>query len=99
MGRKAIEAAAILVETYELPLKPEEVVEKLHHGVSPEVWHSAKLMPGAGEIVDYFSANNIPICIATGSDNAQLERKLLNHKELRSKMHHIVPSGGNPKVS
>lgn len=91
MGMKAIEAAKVFVEetgisdslsAEEFLIEREETLQKL--------FPTTDLMPGASRLIRHLRANNVPICVATGSKKHHFELKTQRHRELFSLMHHIV---------
>ncbi|XP_033637786.1 pseudouridine-5'-phosphatase-like [Asterias rubens] len=97
MGRKAIEAAQIVIDETGLQLKPEEWVE-LVSKKSDTVFASAELMPGAEKLVCHLFKNKVPIAVATGSSSRLLGLKTTRHKEFFKMFHHIVCTGDDPEV-
>ncbi|VDN10866.1 unnamed protein product [Dibothriocephalus latus] len=98
MGRKALEAAAIMVKEYDLPISPQELTDELHSKITPETWHKATLLPGAAALFEYFHSHGLPMAVASGSVSWEIEAKMFNNKEVWSKLHHIVSSGDDPEV-
>nr|VZI42323.1 unnamed protein product [Spirometra erinaceieuropaei] len=98
MGRKALEAASIMIDEYNLPMSPQELTDELHSRITPETWHKAGLLPGAADLVEYFYSHGLPMAVASGSVSWEIEAKMFNNKEVWSKLHHIVSSGDDPEV-
>ncbi len=98
MGRQFQKSAKILVEEYNLPVDPSEIVEYVHSRIKPESWRNTKFLPGAAQLIEYFAAQGVPMAVATGSEVSHLEHKMHNGKDVWAKMHHIVATGGNPEV-
>ncbi len=98
-GRKFEIAAGILVKEYNLPVEPQEIVDFVHGSITPDLWKDVKLLPGAAKVIEYFDSHGIPMAVATGSEAEQLEYKMHSNRDVWDRMHHIVPTGGNPEVS
>ncbi|KAM3207712.1 hypothetical protein ACQJBY_062771 [Aegilops geniculata] len=98
MGKKAAEAARIFVDEYGLAglLTPEQFLEQ-RESMLQELFPSCTVMPGALRLIHHLHANNIPICVATGSHKCYFELKTQNHQEMFALMHHIV-MGDDPEV-
>lgn len=61
--------------------------------------HKIKLMPGAERLIKHFSDRQVPIAIATGSDNSGFDRKTLHIGDiLRKPFSHHVFAGSDPNV-
>ncbi|KAL1816896.1 (DL)-glycerol-3-phosphatase 2-like isoform X2 [Daucus carota subsp. sativus] len=98
MGMKPIESARVFVEetgisdflsAEEFLIEREETLRKL--------FPTTDLMPGASRLIRHLRANNVPICVATGSSKHHVKLKTQRHRELFSLMHHIV-SGDDLEV-
>ncbi|VDM18246.1 unnamed protein product [Hydatigera taeniaeformis] len=98
MGRKPLEAAAIMCREYNLPMKPVELVEEYKRLFPMEIWHTATLMPGVQKLIEYFKENSIPMAVASGSMSQQVPHKMWNHREVWQHISHVVASGDDPEV-
>lgn len=73
-GRPGLEATKIVIETYGLPVTPEQFAEmaiKKQEGK----WHRAEFLPGALELLQYLNNNSIPIALGTSSNFLNYKRK------------------------
>ncbi|XP_054930955.1 pseudouridine-5'-phosphatase-like [Dermacentor andersoni] len=90
-------AARTIVETLGLPLTPDGFLEAVDQ-MSQEVYHSAQLMPGAERLLRHLHAHGIPMAVATSSTPASFALKMTQHKDIVALFHHVVCSGGDPRV-
>lgn len=97
MGKKEREAAQILIDILKMPLTVDEYITKLKAKLEEKL-PSTKLMPGAEKLIRHLDDHNIPIALASGSDNWGFTRKTAAHKELFSLFHHTVLSSDDPDV-
>ncbi|XP_021752805.1 (DL)-glycerol-3-phosphatase 2-like [Chenopodium quinoa] len=98
MGMKAIEAARVFVEATGISdsLSAEDfLVER--ESMLQSMFPSSELMPGAERLIKHLHAQQVPICVATGSHKRHYELKTQRHRELFALMHHIV-NGDDPEV-
>lgn len=91
MGRKALEAAQILVDDLELEGKlTAEAFIKEREELLDELFAKAALLPGVESLIRHLHANGIPMAVATSSHRRHFDLKTTLHKELFGLMHHIV---------
>lgn len=101
MGKKAIEAARILVAELELEGKttPEQFLQEREEALD-EMFPTAQLMPGAERLLRHLAAHSVPICLATSSHLRHYTLKTTNHGDLFSLFNHRVTgdqiSNGKP---
>ncbi|KAL2920842.1 (DL)-glycerol-3-phosphatase 2 [Bienertia sinuspersici] len=98
MGKKAIEAARVFVEETGISdsLSAEDfLIER--EAMLQSMFPTSELMPGAERLIKNLHANQVPICVATGSHKRHFELKTQRHGELFALMHHIV-LGDDPEV-
>lgn len=96
MGKRAPEAAALLVEELGIDLTPEQYLEereKLHQEMFPE----CKPLPGALELCRKLKKAGIPIAVASSSFKDAFELKIRNNSELFDLFNTIV-LGDDPAV-
>ena len=89
MGRTPIEACRMTVEHYHLKETPEEHLRRRNEFIY-NYWPKVKLLPGVENVIEGFEKRHIPMSIATGSVLKEFELKSSGHKDMVSKMHHVV---------
>jgi len=91
MGRKALEAAQILVDDLDLAGKitAEEFVKEREQ-LLDELFAKAALLPGVERLVRHLHHHGIPMAVATSSHRRHFDLKTSLHSELFGLMHHIV---------
>ncbi|PIK54814.1 hypothetical protein BSL78_08336 [Apostichopus japonicus] len=97
MGRKASEAAKVIIDHLSLPISIEEWLEVSQKAVL-EKFADAKLLPGVDKLIRHLHKHAIPIAVATGSSSTNLKVKATHHGEFFSLFHHILCSGDDPEV-
>ncbi|ESP04341.1 hypothetical protein LOTGIDRAFT_198690 [Lottia gigantea] len=97
MGKKELESVKIIIEELQLPVSPEEYIEKIR-AEHVKLFPTVPFLPGAVKLVKHLHSNNIPIAIATGSNTFGFELKTRNHKDVFNLFHHVVKSGDDPEV-
>merc|ERR1712224_784887 len=90
-GRKAVEAAQILVD--ELDLGSEITAEAFvteREKLLDILFAKSELLPGVERLIRHFHKNGVPMAVATSSHRRHFDLKTSTHKELFGLMHHIV---------
>jgi len=96
LGTSERRACEICVADFQLPVSVDEFMRQaieLLHLLLKEV----EFMPGAVRLVEHLAANNIPICVATGSNEDGVKIKTARYQDTFKLFHHIV-KGTDPEV-
>ena len=98
MGRKALQAAEIMIEHYGIDLDPQKFVDD-RQAILEDLFPNCDLMPGALRLLRHFKKHKIPMTIATSSTKSNFELKMTRHKELFEEMFDYVVTGDDVKNS
>ncbi|KAL3698140.1 hypothetical protein R1sor_012216 [Riccia sorocarpa] len=79
-GKRPLEAAAALIEDYDLPCTPEEVYAQTSEFLNRS-WSRAKALPGAVRLITYLRTHSIPVAVASSSPAANIKKKLSYQKD------------------
>lgn len=96
-GRPGPEAVKILLETYNLPIEPEEF-SKLAMKKQEGMWHRAKYLPGALELLEYLYDKSIPIALGTSSNTINFNRKTAHLQDGFKMFRHHVVTGDDSRI-
>lgn len=81
MGRSGNESAAMVVDTYKLPMSVKEYLD-ITAIIQEDLFPHAKLLPGVEKLIRHLHAHDIPIAVATSSTRSKFELKTSLNKEL-----------------
>ncbi|CCE78476.1 Piso0_001099 [Millerozyma farinosa CBS 7064] len=79
-GRPGPEAARIIVEDFELPVKPEEF-QQLAMKKQETLWKECGFLPGALELLKYLHGKRVPMALGTSSNSVNFDRKTSHLRE------------------
>ncbi|KAJ3690054.1 hypothetical protein LUZ61_019218 [Rhynchospora tenuis] len=78
VGRTPLEAAAAVVEDYQLPYSTEE----FHSMITPlfaDQWCNIRPLPGANRLIKHLRRNGVPMALASNSPKSNIEAKISCH--------------------
>ncbi|XP_047308399.1 bifunctional riboflavin kinase/FMN phosphatase-like [Impatiens glandulifera] len=78
VGKTPLEAAASIVEDYQLPLSIDEFVSEITPMFS-EKWNDIKALPGADRLIKHLRSNNVKMALASNSSRSNIENKISKH--------------------
>ena len=96
IGRRAVQAAEIIVESLDLPITPQDYLDS-RKNVLLEKFKDTAPLPGAKEMTTHFFDLGIPQAIATSSSSPIFEAKYEKHKKWFSQFTQIV-RGDDPEL-
>ena len=96
IGRRAVQAAEILVESLDLPITPQDYLDS-RKNVLLEKFKDTAALPGAKEMTTHFFKLGIPQALATSSSSPMFEAKFEKHKKWFSQFAQIV-RGDDPEL-
>ncbi|KAI9472102.1 MAG: HAD-like domain-containing protein [Benjaminiella poitrasii] len=96
MGRSGDEAAAMVVNTYNLPMTPVEYLAETAI-IQENLFPHAKFLPGVEKLIRHLHAHNIPIAVATSSTRAKFELKTSLSKEV-FELFDVIICGDDPEI-
>ncbi|KAI8054951.1 HAD-like domain-containing protein [Gilbertella persicaria] len=96
MGRNGDESAAMVVDTYQLPMTTQEYLA-MTSIIQEDLFPHVKLLPGVEKLVRHLKAHNIPIAVATSSTRAKFELKTSLNKEIFT-LFDVIVCGDDPEI-
>ena len=96
IGRRAIQAAEIIVESLGLPITPQDYLDT-RKDVLLEKFQNTTALPGAKAITTHFYKQGIPQALATSSSSPMFDAKFKKHKKWFSQFAQIV-RGDDPEL-
>lgn len=97
MGTKGDVGAKIIVDSLELPMSPQEYMDRINV-IYNKYFPMAQLLPGAEKLVRHLHQHGVPIAIASGSSQFSYDLKTVNHKEFMSLFQHTILTSSDPEV-
>jgi len=96
MGKRTDEVARMMIDHYELPLEPQEWIQKSSDAYK-ELFPTVKAMPGVHKLTHHLAKHKIPIAVATSSSSSSFELKTGHHSGLFS-LFDLIVKGDHPEV-
>ncbi|KAI8338834.1 HAD-like domain-containing protein [Blakeslea trispora] len=96
MGRNGDESAAMVVETYKLPMTTKEYLE-MTAVIQEDLFPKAQLLPGVEKLIRHLHAHKIPIAVATSSTRSKFELKTSLNKPL-FELFDVIVCGDDPEI-
>lgn len=89
VGKTPYEAAAAVVEDYELSISADELLSETSP-IFSEQWCNIKAQPGANRLIKYLSSNGVPLVLASNSPKANIETKISHHQGWKESFSFII---------
>jgi len=97
MGFHQSQLARYMIDTFELPMQVDELVELLTAEYA-QIFPTTKLLPGAEKLLRHLKKHNVPIALATSSSAESYALKTKHLTEVFDLFHHKVLGGSDPEV-
>lgn len=75
LGIRPLEAAAIIIEDYQLPCTAQQFMSEIWPSFE-NMWHKAKPLPGAVRLIRHLQSHGVPMALASNSPRKNIEEKL-----------------------
>ncbi|KAF5475596.1 hypothetical protein F2P56_007388, partial [Juglans regia] len=95
-GTTPFQAAAAVVEDYELPCTPSQFLSEINPFFSDK-WSNIKALPGANRLIKHFSSHGVPLALASNSTRSNIESKISSHQGWKESFSVII--GGDEVAS
>ncbi|KAG7964131.1 hypothetical protein I3843_09G153400 [Carya illinoinensis] len=95
-GTTPFQAAAAVVEDYELPCTPSQFLSEINPFFSDK-WSNIKALPGANRLIKHFSCHGVPLALASNSTRSSIESKISSHQGWKESFSVII--GGDEVAS
>ncbi|XP_075503412.1 bifunctional riboflavin kinase/FMN phosphatase isoform X1 [Primulina tabacum] len=89
VGKTPYEAAAAVVEDYELSISADELLSETSPIFSDQ-WCKIKAQPGANRLIKYLKSNGVPLVLASNSPKANIEAKISHHQGWKESFSFII---------
>ncbi|GER27191.1 riboflavin kinase [Striga asiatica] len=89
IGKTPYEAAAVIVEDYELPITTDELLSE-SAPLFADKWCNIKALPGANRLISHLRGHGIPMALASNSSRKNIETKISSHKGWKESFSIIV---------
>ena len=97
MGKRAEDAAKLLVDALKLPLTAKEYLDERNEA-HKKLFPFCKILPGVMRLVKHLKDHGIPIAVATSSHKDAFLLKSQNHKDLFDLFGSNIICGDDPKI-
>ncbi|XP_065575343.1 pseudouridine-5'-phosphatase-like isoform X1 [Artemia franciscana] len=97
MGKIAPDLAELIIEEYNLPLKPREYTAQARI-IQENLFPHCEMMPGAERLIRHLKANNIPIALATSSAAETFRMKSTYHRDFFKLFDHHIYGSSDPEL-
>ncbi|KAJ6938083.1 hypothetical protein NC651_004699 [Populus alba x Populus x berolinensis] len=89
VGKTPLEAAAAVVEDYELPCSTDDFLTQITPLLYDQ-WCNIKARPGANRLIKHLSSHNVPVALASNSPRANIESKISYHQGWKGSFSAII---------
>lgn len=96
-GRPGPEATKRVIAAYNIPISPEEFMERAFQ-IQQGLWKDTEFLPGALELVQYLKAKNVPIALGTSSNTKNYHLKTTHLKHGFDLFEEHVVRGDSPLI-